>query len=56
MIVVFYQTICHNNYLDENCCRTQNDVLSIFTLVTAEGIISSIPGIVQELKIQAFTM
>jgi hypothetical protein len=30
--------------------------LSIFTLVTAEGIISSISGIVQKLKLQAFTM
>ena len=56
MIVVFYPTICHNNYLVEKFCRTQNDVLSIFTPVTAEGIISSISGIVQKLKLQAFTM
>jgi hypothetical protein len=56
VIAVFYPTICHNNYIVENCCRTHNDVLSIFTLVNAEGIISSISGIVQKLKLQAFTM
>jgi hypothetical protein len=56
MIVVFYPTICHNNYLVENFCKTQNDVLSIFTLLTTEGIVSSISGIVQKLKLQVFTM